>query len=871
MANRSTDETADSNTDHNRRRFLSLLGAGSATLSLAGCQILIPGDETGSDADTTATETAARTATDTATGTPTDGASPTATASETEAATDATTDAETDTATDESVIRTVSVGAKQCSGQITSACQQPSALSSNVSSDTTLGQNCNQIDVQGAIEVTSGATLTIEPGTVLSFDQGGSLTVSGSSALVAEGTCADPIVFTGDQATRGYWRGLYITGSDQQRSSMANCVVEYAGSSDFYYGDVPACLTVVEGSRLDVDNCTFQQSAGYGVNIGSNVQLTSFSNVAATGSADGAAFVHTSSAHFLAGSGTYAGNDRDIVFVDADSDVGSGMDVRWDALDVPYRVSGQAECSGDGHLTIQAGSTVEFTQNSGLTVHDSAQLTADGIVPETEATRPITFTGVQQTRGYWNGLYFTEADQVPSTLRHCIVEYGGAQEYYYASVPANVAVANGARVTVSNTTIRESGGYGFNLETDVIVNSFDRNTVTRNTAGAGYVRDNTAHNVAGTGTYAGNDEDRVTIQPGRGIGEDLDVQWDAIDVPYFVRQSTVEISGGLTAEAGTTIEFGQNAGILAHSGGYLNAVGMVPETEESRPITFTGSQQTRGYWKGIYFSDTDRIENDLSNVVVEYGGSEEYYYADRAANVAVTNNSRARISGSTLRESGAYGFDFQPSATIDDFSTNTVTANEDGAGFMGTAVMHTLSDTSTYTGNDEDRVTVYAGNLGENETVTWDAIDVPYFCTGGVAELYGDVTVDAGATFHFDQDAGLGVYNGGALNATGTSDSPITFSGEQATAGYWRGIYFSDTRNANNRLEHCVVEDAGSSAFYYASEPANVAVTNDSTATLSNSTFRNGAGYGYTVTSDASITSSGNSFASNALGSVLTG
>lgn len=866
MANRPTDETDASDADHNRRRFLSLLGASSASISLAGCQVLLPDDEAanGGDATTTTTDTP------TATATATDTATATATATDGDAGTE--TGTETDeTETDANVVRTVSVGARQCSGQITATCQQAQTLSSDVSSDTTLGGNCNQITVTGAVEVRSGATLTIEPGTILRFGQGGSLTISGSSALVADGTCAEPIVFTGEQATRGYWQGLYFTESDQQRSSMSNCLVEYAGSDDFYYGNVGACLTVTEGSRLSVDNCTFRESAGYGVNFGSTAQLTAFDSVVATANTDGAAYVYNSTAHFLSGTGTYAGNDRDIVYVNANSDIGSGMDVQWDAIDVPYRVGGQAELSGDGHLTIQGGSTVEFTQNSGLTVHSSAQLTANGMDPQTEAVQPITFTGVQKTRGYWNGLYFTEADQVPSTLRYCVVEYGGGQEYYYASVPANVAVANGARVTVSNTTIRESGGYGFNLETDVNVNAFDLNQVTSNTSGAGYVRDNTAHHVAGTGEYSGNDEDRITVQPGRGIGEDLEVQWDALDVPYFVRQSDVEITGALTVEAGATVEFGQNASIMAYDGGSLTAVGMVPETEESRPVTFTGSQKTRGYWKGIYFSNTDRVENHLSNVVVEYGGSDEFYYADRAANVAVTNDSRARISGSTLRESGGYGFDIQPSATIDAFSTNTVTANEEGAGFTSATVVHTLSDTCSYTGNDEDRVTVYAGTVGENDEVTWDAIDVPYFFTGGRSDIYGEVTIDAGATLRFDQDAALGAFDGGALNAVGTSDSPITFTGDQATAGYWKGIYFANTRNANNRLEHCVVEYAGSAEFYYASEPANVAVTENSTATLSNSTFRNSAGYGYTVTSDSSISGSGNSFANNALGSLLTG
>lgn len=868
MSDRYPDRKTNSESEHNRRRFLSLLGASSASISLAGCQILSSSDDS-SDDTSTASETATTTRTSAGstameTGTDSEGQTDTATDTETE------TETETDTPAGD-VVRQVSVGTQDCSGTVVESCDQPSALSSNITSDTTLGNNCNRIDVEGEIDVSDGATLTIESGTQLTFRQDGSLKISGASALVAEGTCNDPIVFTGDQETRGYWDGIYVTNSDQQRSSMINCMVEYAGSSAFFYGDVGACLTVTRGSRLNVDNCTFQESAGYGVNFGSDVQITAFDNVESTANADGAAYVYHSTAHFLQGNGSYAGNDRDIVFVDAVTDIGNGMDVQWDELDVPYRIDGEADMTGDGRLTIQAGSTLEFTQNSEMTVQDSAKLTARGVDAETEEVRNITFTGVQETRGYWNGLYFNEADQVPSTLQRCVVEYGGGSQFFYASVKANVAVANGSRVTIDQTTLRESGGYGFNLETDVNIDAFTYNEVTSNESGAGYVRDTVAHHVSETGTYTGNDDDRVIVNPSNGISEDDDVEWDAIDANYYVDESDVETEGGLTIEPGATVEFGQDTSIQAKHGGYLNAEG-VDDAGNADQITFTGAQQTRGYWTGVYFDETDRVENHLANVAVEYAGASQFFYAEEPANIAVTNSSRARFSDCTIRGSGGYGFDFEGSTTIDEFSSNTVTSNERGAGYVSGSVAHTLSDTSTYTGNDEDRVTLQTDtDVGENDEVEWDAIDVPYFLRGDQMDIYGGVTIQPGATLRFDQGTSIRMTEGGFLNASGTSQNQITFTGDQSTAGYWNGLYFDETLSAENELFQCVVEDAGASQFFYAEEAANVAVTNGSDATIRRSTFRNGAGYGYTVTADSSVTASGNSFSNNGLGSVFSG
>ena len=83
---------------------------------------------------------------------------------------------------------------------------------------------------------TAGATLTIEPGTIIHGGQVGgtlgALTISRGSKIVADGTAAQPIIFTSDQKigerNRADWGGLIING----RGPMNDPAGERLGEGD---------------------------------------------------------------------------------------------------------------------------------------------------------------------------------------------------------------------------------------------------------------------------------------------------------------------------------------------------------------------------------------------------------------------------------------------------------------------------------------------------------------------------------------------------------------------------------------------------------------------------------------------------------------
>ena len=101
----------------------------------------------------------------------------------------------------------------------------------NITTNTTWTSG-NVYLLNGWVYVKAGATLTIQPGTVIRGDKTnkGSLIIERGAKLIASGTAAQPIIFTSNQSAgardRGDWGGLILCGYAQVNQPGGTAVIE---------------------------------------------------------------------------------------------------------------------------------------------------------------------------------------------------------------------------------------------------------------------------------------------------------------------------------------------------------------------------------------------------------------------------------------------------------------------------------------------------------------------------------------------------------------------------------------------------------------------------------------------------------------------
>ncbi len=116
-------------------------------------------------------------------------------------------------------------------------------LSGTISKNTKLLKKHTYL-LHGNVFVTNGATLTIEPGTIIlgDYNTKGSLIISKGSKIHAEGTPTDPIVFTSSRGMRkpGDWGGVFVLGDAPTNKFDSEAALNYGitptNPKDINYG-----------------------------------------------------------------------------------------------------------------------------------------------------------------------------------------------------------------------------------------------------------------------------------------------------------------------------------------------------------------------------------------------------------------------------------------------------------------------------------------------------------------------------------------------------------------------------------------------------------------------------------------------------------
>ncbi|MFA6035046.1 MAG: hypothetical protein WC889_19260, partial [Myxococcota bacterium] len=524
--------------------------------------------------------------------------------------------------------------------------------------DTTIKKGCYLAKKSPVIA--AAVKITLEPGVKVVFSQDTGMTISGNQVLVAAGTVDDPIILTGEGKARGSWKGLVFDGNLIADSRLDYVVVEYAGSvkSD---KDAAAVKLVADsrGARLSMTHTMLKQSQGWGLWLTGSAVLPQFAANVISGNQLGPVNADAEVVGVLDAASKYNGNDVDQVRVRA---YRLSKAARWAALGVPYYLESSLSLSAD--LTVAPGVTFIMAEGFGLTVSgDASALIAVGT-----AQAPIVFTGESKARGSWKGIIFDGSNNNRNKMSHVTVEWAGstASDVDGAAVKL-IADSHGVQLNMSQTTLKQSQGWGLYMVGSAIVPAFTGNVLTQNLLGPASVDSDSAHQLLPASTYTGNDVDRVRVRTNR---VSQAVTWSDIGVPYIL-DGGVAVDLVWTLAPGVTLIMEQDAGINVNG----DAAGFYAVGTSAKPILITGATKTAGDWNSIVFSGSNNASNVLDHCTVEYGGGgSKYGWEGMIFATADSHGVTLTVTNSTIQNSGVWGIWLCTSA-VSTLENNTMTGN----------------------------------------------------------------------------------------------------------------------------------------------------------------------------------------------------
>jgi hypothetical protein len=414
-----------------------------------------------------------------------------------------------------------------------------------------------------------------------------------------------------------------------------------------------------------VNNSTLRYSGGYGFSASnqSNTEISSFSGNTVTLNENAPLYIPADMIGDLdvnnsfTGNVTVTGGDNDYIQVVASP---SGDDITrdqtWHNHGIDYRMPSNRTEIG-AVLTLSPGVTLVFQADSMLEIETEGTLNAVGTNGE-----PITFTGLQATPGFWNGIQFYY-NHTNNIMEYTIVEYGGGGNYL-----ANVGViGRDGMLTIRNSFLRHSELNGFYFDRGITLTM--ENVTSTDNGRPGKLDFNSLGVLDKSSVYTGNTDDRIRVESTvETITGSMTIP--NIGIPYYLERTTrTSVDMYLTIEPGVELQFNAGGGFNIRNAGAIVAQGTSAE-----PITFTGAEKAKGYWGGIQVRYTS-IPTIFDYTVVEYAGAEGD--STEALIGYIGRDTTGSVTNTVLRSSQTNGI-WLDSGTTGDFTSGNSWEDIDG-------------------------------------------------------------------------------------------------------------------------------------------------------------------------------------------------
>ena len=556
---------------------------------------------------------------------------------------------------------------------ITVVCDGTGVISDDITTATTITPDCYRV----TSNITVSAPLTIQNGTVLEFTTSAGLRIGVGGSLRAEGTAVNPIRFTSVSRDPNDWNGVGIFTSSSD-NVLDHVIIENAGRrvsviNAFNYTG----FYLAANARVAITNSTFRNHGGGGTGVGLYVEDDSaaFNAFASNTFADNAQAAMRISAGIIDQIGE--GNQ-----FAAGSEPSSAQHIRvagstlrssatWPAVDVPYRFLGNTFIEDpDATVTIEAGSTLEFTTSAGL------RLNAGTLRAEGTSDAPILLTSASRNPDDWYGVGIS-SNSNDNSFAFVTLENAGRRttpinDFNYAGlfIDANSAIA------ITDSTIRTTGSDGRGIyveDASARLLSFERNEFDGNTGPPIRLFANQLDSI-GTGNVFGTNAPfgsrYIEVRP---TTVTTDQTWQNLDIPYrfFGNTFVNDPAATVTIDPGTTLQF-DNAGIRVDAG-VLRAIGTANER-----ITFTSPAGNKGDWLGVAII-SGNTENAIRYATFENTGGRSTPLNDfTRTSLLVATSGRVAVTDSEFNRSTGWGIYLDGTAVVTDQAGDPIDPETEG-------------------------------------------------------------------------------------------------------------------------------------------------------------------------------------------------
>ncbi len=650
-------------------------------------------------------------------------------------------------------------------------------ISGTIGADQILDLAGSPWHVTGTVTVSSGVTLSVDPGVELIFDGNFDILVYG--AFNVNGTAGQPVSIHGSGTPS--WRSLrYYTANLPSNIDYATIV---DGGTYASYGVIQVYQSVLDLSNVTIQDATYD---GLMVQGGADLQLD---NVNINGTRYPIHLNNGAIVFEIVGPTNLTGNDYDQIYCDFSSVT---QDLDLDAADVAYQFYHSVTVDNGFKLTLNPGLVLKMRTGRYIYVHgafESAGTLADPNYITSIRDDNIAGdsngdgAGTSPAAGNWESVYFyDDSDDLNCALSYTTVRFGDSSVYMDNAGPAldHCEFTNShypVHITGTSAPAISDCNFAVATYTPIYMSLSSNPTMTNNdfsTSNNGYdaigiipetlsanghlpVRDFTSvPNV--TYVIFGN----ITVP----LGFTLTIDPEVV-IKWTNYTHGINVEGDLDAQ-GTAVDQ------IVMTSVKDDNFGNPADTNNDGSITAPAA----GDWRGIYFQSG--ATGTLDNVLVHYAGGYWHVYDDgyyRYAGVAAINSSPV-MDECTFFNNNRHGVILfgNCSSPVSDCVFQNHTYSPIAVSAAATPVL----SGNSFSNNSYTTLGLLGENLGTNATIDQRTVAGYANITWLLEEL---LTVESGTQLTVDPGVvikmfgtSVGIEVEGGLDAVGSGGNEIVFT-----------------------------------------------------------------------------------------------